>query len=164
MDVTLRALELYDAEAMWNLINEVKDEEKYLFYTLRFPKEGTAKYIEAHNASGNPVIGAFDAQGLLVGWIDMNRGGFEEIAHTASLGMGVAKSHRGMGLGSLLLKACVDSARRQGIEKIELEVFASNAAARALYAKMGFKEEGCLKAKRKFRGAYDDLVCMGLFL
>ncbi|TXT50031.1 MAG: putative acetyltransferase [Spirochaetes bacterium] len=164
MDFTLRPLGTEDAESMWNLINEVKDEEKYLFHTLRFPKEGTARYIEAHNAAGNPVIGAFDAYGRLAGWADMNRGGFEEIAHTASLGMGVAKPFRGMGLGSLLLKACIDSARRQGIEKIELEVFASNAAARALYEKMGFVFEGCLKARRKFKGVYEDMICMGLFL
>ena len=102
MDFTLRPLGTEDAESMWNLINEVKDEEKYLFHTLRFPKEGTARYIEAHNAAGNPVIGAFDAYGRLAGWADMNRGGFEEIAHTASLGMGVAKPFRGMGLGSLV--------------------------------------------------------------
>jgi RimJ/RimL family protein N-acetyltransferase len=164
MDFTLRPLGIDDALSMWNLINEVKDEEKYLFHTLRFPKEGTARYIEAHNVAGNPVIGAFDSQGRLAGWVDINRGSFEEIAHTASLGMGVAKPFRGMGLGSRLLKACIESARRQGIEKIELEVFSSNAAARALYEKLGFSQEGCLKAKRKFKGVYEDLICMGLFL
>jgi len=78
--------------------------------------------------------------------------------------MGVAAEHRGRGLGERLMRACIESARRQGLEKLELEVFASNAAARGLYRKMGFVEEGCLRRKRKFEGAYDDLVCMALFL
>lgn len=153
-----------DADALHALVDEIKDEEKYLFFSLRFPREGTLKYIESHIAAGNPMIGAYAESGELVGWIDFNIGAFEEISHTATVGMGVSKSHRGKGLGERLLQACVASARRLGLEKLELEVFATNAAARGLYRKLGFVEEGCLRKKRKFRGRYEDIVCMGLFL
>jgi len=160
----IRALAPEDGDAMYELVNRVKDEGKYLFYTLRFPAGGTGKYIESHNLSGNPVFGAFTSDGVLVGWIDFGVGGFEEVRHVGTIGMGVAAEHRGRGLGERLMRACIESARRQGLEKLELEVFASNAAARGLYRKMGFVEEGCLRRKRKFKGAYDDLVCMALFL
>lgn len=153
-----------DAGSMYALINEIKDEEKYLFFTLRFPFEGTKKYIESHIAAGNPIIGVYTEEGALAGWIDFNIGGFEEIRHTASIGMGVAKEHRGKGLGERLLGACIQSAREIGLEKLELEVFETNYSARKLYGKMGFVEEGCLRKKRKFKGKYEDLICMGLFL
>lgn len=164
MAYEIEAVSTNDADALHALINRIKDEEKYLFFTLRFPPEGTKKYIESHIAAGNPVIGAYTEEGELVGWIDFIIGGFEEIRHVATIGMGVAKEHRGKGLGERLLRASIESARRVGLEKLELEVFETNAAARALYKKVGFAEEGCLKRKRKFRGAYEDLVCMGLFL
>jgi len=62
------------------------------------------------------------------------------------------------------MDACIKSAKSLGVEKLELEVFASNTAARALYRKKGFVEEGVRLKKRKFEDNYDDLVCMGLFL
>ena len=59
-----------DADALYSLINRIKDEEKYLFFTLRFPPDGTKKYVESHIAAGNPMIGAYAEDGKLVGWID----------------------------------------------------------------------------------------------
>ena len=164
MEYEIRALGPQDGDAMYELVNRVKDERKYLFYTLRFPAGGTGKYIESHNLAGNPVLGAFTRDGVLAGWIDFSVGGFEEVSHVGTIGMGVAAEHRGRGLGQSLMRACIESARRLGLEKLELEVFATNAAARGLYRKMGFIEEGCIKRKRKFEGAYDDLICMALFL
>jgi RimJ/RimL family protein N-acetyltransferase len=164
MNFNIRAIRVEDSAAYHSLVNEVKDERNYLFSTLRFSLEDTEKYIEHHEAVSSPVWGAFDEEGVLLGWIDFNRGNFSEIAHTATLGMGVKKQFRGQGIGSALMDACVKSAKSLGIEKLELEVFASNTAARALYIKKGFFEEGIRLKKRKFEDNYDDLVCMGLFL
>ena len=164
MKYTIRPLGLSDSEPYLALVNEIKDEGTYLFATLRFTIDDTRKYIAAHEKSGNPVLGAFDADGALLGWIDINVGGIQELAHIGTLGMGVRKDARGRGLGSALMDACIVQARSLGLEKIELEVFASNEAARALYAKKGFFEEGTRLKKRKFEGRYDDLVCMGLFV
>ncbi len=164
MNFNIRAIRVEDSAAYHSLVNEVKDERNYLFSTLRFSLGDTEKYIEHHEAVSSPVWGAFDEEGVLLGWIDFNRGNFSEIAHTATLGMGVKKQFRGQGIGSALMDACVKSAKSLGIEKLELEVFASNTAARALYIKKGFFEEGIRLKKRKFEDNYDDLVCMGLFL
>ena len=51
-----------------------------------------------------------------------------------------------------------------GLERIELEVFVSNAAAIKLYEKAGFVVEGVKKKGRKLDGEYDDLVEMALFI
>lgn len=53
-------------------------------------------------------------------------------------------------------------ARQAGMERIELDVFASNKAAIALYMKLGFVTEGVKCRARKLDGDYDDNVFMAL--
>ena len=54
----------------------------------------------------------------------------------------VAENSRRRGLGSMLLAHFLELIRRQNAESVFLEVRASNAAARALYAKSSFLETG----------------------
>lgn len=58
----------------------------------------------------------------------------------------VANQHRRRGLASQLLQALIATARERNLEHILLEVRESNQAARALYAKFGFLENGRRKA------------------
>ncbi len=157
MNFSIRAIAPIEAETYY-------DEGKYLFSTIRIPLDNMKKYLAQHNGSSNPVLGAFDDKGTLLGWIDINISNIEELMHIGTIAMGVRRIHRGQGIGSALLDACISQARMLGLEKLELEVFASNSVARALYKKKGFFEEGIRLKKRKFEGHYDDLVCMGLFL
>lgn len=62
-----------------------------------------------------------------------------------------------------MLEAAIAKAFSNGIERIELSVFVSNAGAVELYRKMGFKEEGTLVRKAKIEGTYHDLSLMALF-
>jgi len=50
------------------------------------------------------------------------------------------------------------------LERIELEVFASNAPAIKLYEKVGFVVEGVKQKARKLDDIYDDLIEMALFI
>jgi len=54
----------------------------------------------------------------------------------------VAESVRRCGFGTKLLQEFLELARGGGVEKIFLEVRASNLAARGLYEKLGFSESG----------------------
>jgi hypothetical protein len=51
-----------------------------------------------------------------------------------------------------------------GFERIELDVFASNVRARALYEQVGFVEEGVRRRACQLDGQYDDDVIMALLL
>ncbi len=152
-----------NANEYHSMINQIKDEEKYLFYTLRFSVESTSDYIKQHENNNCPIIGAFN-NNHLVGWIDYNRGDFEEISHIATIGMGVIKEFRGKGIGTALLERCIKSAKENNIEKLELEVFKTNVNAFGLYKKLGFQKEGIRIKKRKYLDRYDDLIEMGLLL
>jgi RimJ/RimL family protein N-acetyltransferase len=82
-----------------------------------------------------------------------------------SLGMWVAREHRGRGVGSALLEACISWARSAGAHKITLEVWPHNEPAIALYRKSGFEQEGYLRDHwRRRNGELWDSVIMGLRL
>lgn len=77
--------------------------------------------------------------------------------------MGVHPDFRRCGIGTRLLRAAASHARKMGLERVELEVFASNGVARRLYERHGFLVEGTLRRARKFDEGYDDVLVMALF-
>lgn len=86
-------------------------------------------------------------------------------AGIAQLGMAIGPSHRGAGIGRCLLETCVDWARSRGSHKVTLQVWPHNVAARALYARLGFVEEGWLRRQWPRRdGSLWDAVVMGRVL
>jgi RimJ/RimL family protein N-acetyltransferase len=97
----------------------------------------------------------------VIGYLNVaaSRFGYGEI------GMAVARDWRGRGVGSALLAAAIEWSREQGLHKLTLDVFPHNAAARALYAKFGFAEEGRgVKKYRRASGELWDAIDMGLLL
>ena len=58
--------------------------------------------------------------------------------------IGVDPAYRGRGLGRAVLVAALDYLTRRGIERVELLVDSSNAAAQRLYESLGFKREGLI--------------------
>jgi RimJ/RimL family protein N-acetyltransferase len=82
------------------------------------------------------------------------------------LGMTLAADYRGQGVGTAMMLAAIEWARAQnGVHKIELEVWPHNAAAIALYRKVGFQVEG--RRRRQYRrrnGELWDAILMGLVL
>lgn len=83
----------------------------------------------------------------------------------ANLGMMVAERWRRQGVGRALMDAALAWARQAGMHKVSLEVWPHNHAARELYRRMGFAEEGYLRAHYPRRsGELWDVVVMGLVL
>lgn len=78
--------------------------------------------------------------------------------------MGVHPEYRRLGIGRQLVVQTIQKAKAKGLERIELEVFASNALAIGLYEKLGFLIEGRKKRARKLDGNYDDIIEMALFV
>jgi ribosomal-protein-alanine N-acetyltransferase len=102
---------------------------------------------------GNSLRESFDAKGVVVllgGETDALSQGFalwRDLGGEAELlTIGVLPAAREKGLGEALLKAVIDGARDAGCNRIFLEVDEGNAAARALYRRFGFSEDGLRKA------------------
>lgn len=79
--------------------------------------------------------------------------------------MSVACECRNQGVGKAMLSILLAWAKENPlIEKVCLEVFAENENAIALYAKVGFVEEGRkVKAIKVNENVYDDLISMTYF-
>jgi ribosomal protein S18 acetylase RimI-like enzyme len=105
---------------------------------------------------------AVTSNGAVVGWCDIVCNPMEGFRHVGKLGMGLLPAYRGLGWGRQLAVQTIRAARQAGMERIELDVFASNKAAIALYLKLGFVTEGVKCRARKLDGEYDDNVFMAL--
>ena len=102
----------------------------------------------------------------VVGMLTTEAGRRFKVTHRISLGMGVAASHRGLGIGRALMAVCIDTARAHPrVLKVELDVFADNHRAIGLYEQMGFVAEGVsVKYARRKDGSFVDSLSMGLWL
>lgn len=97
-------------------------------------------------------------KGHIVGHAFLKVLSLQSLQHVAQLNIAVHKGFQRRKIGTLLLQRIIEWAKQSSsIEKIELNVRASNTPAIALYKKMGFGEEGCLKSRVKTsRGYIDD--------
>jgi ribosomal protein S18 acetylase RimI-like enzyme len=85
------------------------------------------------------------------------------MTHVGRLGMGVNAGCRGQGIGKALLQAALERAFRQGLHRVELEVFRSNGSAVNLYEAHGFVREGVKVGARKLDGVVDDILLFAAF-
>lgn len=106
------------------------------------------------------VVVADPALGRLVGQLHLGVAPFG----VAELGMLVASSQRGRGIGRALLDDGLEWARAQPrVHKVTLQVWPHNEAALRLYRSCGFEQEGYLRQHyRRRSGELWDAVVMGL--
>lgn len=107
------------------------------------------------------VLGAF-AGDAAVGMVGLQREGMKKLAHKAFIwGVYVAPEHRRSGTGQLLLKAALQrAAAMPGMQRVNLSVSAANAAAKALYDRMGFVAFGLERGYMCLDGELHDEVHM----
>lgn len=150
-------------ESFQRCLDSVAHERLYLAYLEAPPLDTTAYFIESNIANDIPQFVAV-CDNEVIGWCDISPLKLEGFRHCGRLGMGVLKDYRRSGIGKQLITSTIEKAGKKGLERIELEVFASNIPAIILYEKTGFKIEGIRKKARKIDGSYDDIVEMALFV
>ena len=81
--------------------------------------------------------------------------------HAAAVGMGVRDDWQGKGVGTALMRACVDMADKWlNVTRLELEVYTDNEPAVRLYERFGFEREGVLRQYAFRDGSYVDAYLM----
>lgn len=161
MKIHIKPISENDFEGFHACLNSVSQERKYLGFTEAPSLENTRKWLTNGMKRGTIRLIALD--GLkIVGWCDIETSEREGFTHTGRLGTGVLKDYRGQGIGTQLLEETLIAARDLGLERVELDVYASNTAAIGLYKKFEFRVEGRKRMARKIDGIYDDIIVMAI--
>ncbi len=106
--------------------------------------------------------GLFD-RGELVGHLYLAGGTLHSELHRVEMGMGIRRSHRRQGGGTLLLETGIEWARNQStIDWIDLGVFSDNPGAQALYTRHGFHVLGRTPDRFRVDGESLDDISMTL--
>lgn len=118
--------------------------------------------VDAWSEEGAYLVA--EAEGRVVGSLRITREAHPVTRHVASFGMHVAAPWRGRGVGGALLAEAIRWAEGVGVRKIELSVYPHNDAAKALYERFGFREEGRLLRHSLKEDGFLDEVLMGRWL
>jgi putative acetyltransferase len=156
-DILIRALEpgdLPDLTEAWN-------QPRAYTGTLQLPYtslDARQKRSAATSPNTTRLVAVID--GKAIGAIGLDR--YENRrGHAASLGMAVHDAYAGRGAGTALMAAIIELADNWlQVRRLELNVYADNARAIALYERFGFEREGLMRAYAWRDGAYVDSQAM----
>ena len=153
-----------DANAFLAFWSEIVAEGRYVrseevrhparVYRARFRSSWTDREAQVVAIEGERVVGHVYVQREL----------HPVTRHVATLGIAVAASHRGRGIGSVLMAEAMRWARESHVDKIVLSVYPHNTAAIALYRKFGFVDEGRLVGHSRKSYGYEDEILMATWI
>lgn len=161
--IVVRRVTRGDIDGIVRLWNALADEQRYIA-TDRVTVEQKNRWVKSlHDREVLWVLA--ELEGELVGSLSLARyRDSERTKHVRSLAMGVAREHRGIGIGTALMHHAVRWARQRKVKKIVLSVFSTNRKAIALYKKFGFATEGTRKSQFLIHRKYVDEIMMGRFM
>lgn len=167
--VIIRTVKETDAAAFLKLAKQVTAEEIYSLTQaseMNMTIEQEQEWLRSAIENSDHLVVVAELDGEIVGQLDFSNGHRLRNSHTGEFGMGVHKDYREIGIGSLLISALIDWAKKSSkIEKINLSVHQTNERAIATYKKLGFTIEGQKTKDLKYpNNVYIDTILMGLWL
>ena len=159
--ITVRRATPDDAEALKHIF----DYPRVLWGTLQVPfmsVEHRRKRLTDVAEGTYPLVA--DIDGEVVGNLTLHavQSSSPRRRHAGALGMAVRDDWHGRGVGTALMRACVDLADNWlNLHRLELDVFVDNEPAIRLYKKFGFVTEGRLVDYAFREGQYADVFIMG---
>jgi ribosomal protein S18 acetylase RimI-like enzyme len=164
-EIVIRYPAAEDCEAMWEYINALSAERTFLTV------QGEAVSLDDERAYVQRQLERIERrEEVQLGvWCGGKLAGLSNVglkanvsAHVGVFGIAIARPFRGRGIGSLLMRAIWDEAKKElpQLRVVTLEGFGNNPLAKAMYEKFGFVEYGRLPEGVVHRGQYVDSVWM----
>jgi ribosomal protein S18 acetylase RimI-like enzyme len=100
----------------------------------------TAAQWPGAEAPAGDVLAVVEADGEAVGHVWFAESSRNDRRTLFVNDVEIHERHRGRGLGRAAMGLIEDEARRRGIDRVELNVFGGNVAARSLYRSLGYQE------------------------
>ncbi len=156
-----------DAGAIITHCDQVGGETDFLTYgagQFGITVDEERVFIRQHHLKGNLMLVSL-VDDTLVGVSTITRTSLRDrLMHVGVLGITVQKAFWRLGIATRTMDALIDWSRGAGLCKLNLEVFAHNTAAIALYKKCGFETEGQNRRAVRLGDRFVDSMWMGLLL
>ncbi|HEU0025850.1 MAG TPA: GNAT family protein [Ktedonobacterales bacterium] len=170
MPVTVRPVRPDDAAGVLALlahvvaepVNNLMREPGEPMFTEEQEREFLASQIMRPDWRGFVAVAE---SGEIIGMVMIDGKQRPAVRHRGELGINVAASWRGQGVGRALMERAIAWARESGVlTRIELIVLARNETAIRLYERLGFQHEGRRQRAMLRNGEYLDDLMMSLLL
>jgi len=165
----IRTAEADDALRLLAYVREVVKESPFFImeadeFTMTEDEE--RDWIQDHCDGPGKLLILAEAADKVIGSLGFDNGQRRRLAHRGTFGVSTVDQWRGKGVGTAMLRALIDWAEENPlIEKINLNVFATNTTAMGLYKKLGFVEHGRAPKEVKIGpGQYLDTILMHRFV
>lgn len=118
------------------------------------------KRIARLQGRANSLVLLAEVHAQPVGLLTAVGGELNRMRHSATLALGVAKTHWGRGIATAMVRDAVSWAATAGLSRLELTVHTTNLAAISVYLRCGFEVEGRRRKSLFVEGAYVDEYLM----
>lgn len=163
-ELLLRNARLDDADMLIAYLKTVCEETKFLIKEpeeITFTLEDEQNFIASQNESPCDLMLLGFLDGEYVGNCSFSGNTVSRHHHRASMGIALYQKYTGMGIGKIMIERLLETAKKIGIEQMELEVVADNERAISLYRKLGFEVFGTFPKNMKYKdGSYADACWM----
>ena len=150
----LREFEEKDLEQMLEIWNDVVRDG------IAFPQEEELTAETGREFfSGQSYTGVADSDGVINGLYILHPNNVGRCGHICNASYAVRKDLRGRHIGEALVEDCLVRAKRLGYGVLQFNaVVKTNASARHLYEKLGFKQLGTIEGGFRMKdGTYEDI-------
>ena len=141
-----------------------QDPDTIRFNESRYPPslQAMPPRAEPHPTYDHARLAVVDREsGALVGDVALHT--MDPESRSGFIGLLIGPEHRGRGYGTDATRAiCRFGFDMMNLNRVELDVIASNERALHVYAKAGFRVEGRRRACYYHAGAYEDFIMMGM--
>lgn len=139
--IIIRTAEPEDIPAITRIYNHAVLHTTATFDTVPKTDDDRLEWLDRHNEH-HPVLVAVK-DGEVVGWADVHQFGKRPAyMHTVENAIYIAPECQGLGIGSILLGAILDSAARCGHHVVLALIVGGNTASERLHQKFGFQLAG----------------------
>ena len=143
-----------DIPDMIRIWNEVV-EDGVAFPQEEFLSEETGEAFFA----GQSYCGLAEEDGKVLGLYILHPNNIGRCGHICNASYAVSRELRGRHIGEALVRDCIEKGKEKGFQILQFNaVVASNASARHLYEKIGFKQLGRIPGGFRMKdGSYEDI-------
>lgn len=160
MEYLIREATLKDVEFIKDIYNQ-GIEDRIATLETRLRTTGDMEEWMTNRSIRNKVIVIEDSNNIVRGWASINV--FNSRCCYSGVGdisIYIKRSLRGKGLGKILLKALLETAKEQDFHKLVLSTFEFNEAGKKLYKSLGFREVGTYENQGILDGKFVNITIM----